>query len=683
MRPPTTSRAGRRRGVVRLFLLLLLGVAALTGAGVAAGTQPAWADPTPAPTPGAGVPDPGVPPSPNPTPSAPTTTPSPIGPPPTGTPNPTSPGTPAPTPGPTPPGWTPPADDGGDPGLFDIPGQIRKAINDFLLWIAKTGLKPVMDTLGQTVLSTPDLTGNAQVTAFWTTSLVAANAIFVLFIMAGGFIVASRETLQTSYGLKEIAPRVVVAGVAANVSLLVAGKAIEAVNALTAAIAGQGVDGQAAVTAISQMLDQPVNTTSIPPILFSLLILAALVMAIVVVMTFVLRIALLVLLIGVAPLALMCHATPQTEGLAYAWWRAFAACLGIQLGQAVIILGTVRVFLTPDGPQVLGMPATTGGLLGVLVCLTMLWLLIKLPSWMKHMILGPLARRNGRGLIGQIIHAVIMLKTLGVLAGVGGGASRSRAARRPRPGPGTGTGTGTGPSPTRGPSPSGPTPGTNRSRPRSGSVPSPSRSRPGRWRPAPAPVGPAAFSNAPAHHTPLPAPAGTASAPIFSSATTPATPRPTPPTPAAPARFSHQPAASAATPAAGSPPAAAQFSHARTPATPVRGAGPVPAATFSAAPRSQAAPKRPPAPVTPVFSSPARPAAASATTPARPAPGSSRSAVPFRSAAASSPPPPRSSRAGGRMPSPPVAPPPSPSPSPRSSPSRRSRQDRPQHGGER
>jgi len=61
----------------------------------------------------------------------------------------------------------------------------------------------------------------------------------VLFVMAGGFIVASRETLQTSYGLKEIAPRVVVAGVAANVSLLVAGKAIEAVNALTAAIAGQ------------------------------------------------------------------------------------------------------------------------------------------------------------------------------------------------------------------------------------------------------------------------------------------------------------------------------------------------------------------------------------------------------------------------------------------------------------
>ena len=688
MRPPAASRTGSRHRVARLFALLVLGVAVLAGIGLAAESSPAWADPTLAPTPG--VPDPGSRPSLNPGPSTPDTTPSPIGPPPASTPTPTTPSTSAPTQGPTPPGWTEPSDSGADdPGLFDIPGQIRKAINDFLLWIAKTGLKPVMDTLGQTVLSTPDLTGNAQVKAFWTTSLVAANGVFVLFVMAGGFIVASRETLQTSYGLKEIAPRIVVAGVAANMSLLVAGKAIEAVNALTAAIAGQGVDGHAAVTAISQMLSQPAGSNTMPPILFSLLILAALIMAIVVVMTFVLRIALMVGLIGIAPLALLCHATPQTEGLAYTFWRAFAACLGIQLGQAVIIVATVRIFLTPAGPQVLGMPATTGGLLAILVCLTMLWLLIKLPSWMKPLILGPLGQRHGRGLIGQIIHAVIMLKTLGVLAGVGGGASRSRAARRPRHGPGTG------PSPTRGPSPSGPTPGTSGPRPRSRSGAVPSRPRHGRSRPAPAPVGPAAFSSAPATHTPLPMPAGTASAPAFSSAPTPATPRPTPATPATPARFSHQPSAPAATSPTGTRPAPAQFSHAPTPATPARRGGPVPAATFSAAPRPQAAPQRPPAPVTPVFSSPTRPAAAAGrTTPARPAPGSSRSAVPFRSPA-SSPPSPRSSpsRASGPTPSPPVppppasfgsgrvarpAPPPPPSPSGASSPSRRSRQGRPQ-----
>src|SRR5205823_360255 len=218
-----------------------------------------------------------------------------------------------------------------------------------------------------------------QVKAIWTTSLVTANAIFVLFVIAGGFIITSRETLQSNYGLKEIAPRVVVAGVAANVSLIVCGKVIEAANALTAAIAGQGVDGNGAATALNQILNQP-PSPNMPPILFSLLILAALVMAIVVLVTFILRTALMVLLIGVAPLALTCHATPQTEGLAYTWWRAFGACLAIQLGQAVIVLATVRVFLTPAGPEALGVPLTNDGLIAILVCLTMLWLLIKLPG---------------------------------------------------------------------------------------------------------------------------------------------------------------------------------------------------------------------------------------------------------------------------------------------------------------
>jgi hypothetical protein len=640
-----------------------------------AGTRPAWADPgptpAPAPTPAPGVPDPGVPPVPNPSPSPPKPsppkpspprpTPSPIPPPPTGKPSPTPPGTPSPAPGPTPPGWTPPSpgDGSDDPGLFDIPGQIRKAINDFIAWIAKTGLKPVMDALGKTVLSTPDLTSNPQVQAIWTTSLVVANGIFVLFVIAGGFIVASRETLQSQYGLKEIAPRVVVAGVVANTSMLVAGKAISFTNALTAAIAGQGVDGNGAATALNQILNQPASP-NMPPVLFSLLILAALVMGIVVLVTFILRTALLVLLLGIAPLALTCHATPQTEGLAYTWWRAVAACFGIQLGQAVIVLATVRVFLTPAGPEVLGVPVTNDGLIAILVCLTMLWLLIKLPGWTKHLILGPLARRHGRGLIGQIIHAVVMLKTLGTLAGVSRGASAART---------SGRGSRSGPSPS-GPSPSS---GGGPTRPTGGGPRPPRPPRPAgasRPRRAPAPVGPAAFSNAPAAHTPLPAPSGTSGAPAFSNASAPARPTPAPAGGVPPARFSHQPATAtgpAASPAPAGRPAPTVFSNAPTPVTPRRPpTGPVPAAAFSAAPRPQTAPKRPPAPVTPVFSTPARAAAAGTrsgtargTVPARPVP-----AVPARPQRVQppSPPSPRGTATGRRTPAAPPARSPAPSP---------------------
>ena len=168
--------------------------------------------------------------------------------------------------------------------------------------------------------------------------------------------------------------------------------------------------------------------------LLSLMILAVLVTVIVVVITFVMRVACMVLLIGFAPLALVCHALPQTEGLAYTWWRAMGACLGIQLAQAAIILGAIRIFFTPTGPTILGAPASKDGFMGVVICLCMLWIMIKIPGWMKQFVLGPIGQRQGRGLIGQLVHTYLMIKTLGMATGVLKGAKAARRA-------GTATGT--------------------------------------------------------------------------------------------------------------------------------------------------------------------------------------------------------------------------------------------------
>jgi hypothetical protein len=496
---------------VRLLVLLALGMGLIAGPALAG---PVLADPAPVPAPGAPSPAP-VTPSPTPTPAP--GVPSPIPTPPAGAPTPSVPSSPptsASSPGPSP--APAPTTDDGEPGMFDIPGQIRKAINEFLLWVAKTGLRPVMDALGATVLSTPDVTGNAQVKAMWTTSLVAANGIYVLFVVLGAFIVASRETVQSSYGFKEIAPRLAMGAVGSNVSLIVCGKAIEMANALTVAIAGQGVDGPSAAKAIAGILDQPLTDIN-SNMLFALLVIAVAVLGVVVVVTFLLRVALLVVLIGIAPLALTCHATPQTEGIAYAWWRAFAACLGLQVAQAVVVLGTVKVFLTPSGLVLLGVSDTASGLLGVLVCVTMLWLLIKLPGLMKQYVLAPLGLRSqGRGLVGQLLQAYVMFKTFGAAAGIiggGGKGARPRAAARPRPTTGTGAAT-----------------GTRSARP----VPAP-RGQAAR----PSPAAPVAFSNAPVTQTPLSAPAGTNGAPTFSNPPQPGTPAPAPTGPAPAAPFSH------------------------------------------------------------------------------------------------------------------------------------------------
>ncbi|WP_194822592.1 hypothetical protein [Micromonospora sp. S-DT3-3-22] len=448
---------------------------------------------------------------------------------------------------------------------------------DLVVWAAEQALQPVMEALGASWLSTPDLTTNEHVKAIWTTSLVVANGITVLFIVAGGFLVTARETLQTSYGLKQVLPRIAVGVVLANCSLIIGQKAIELTNALTVAIAGNTIDGPTAATAIRQVVDDALRGGGF---LMALLAIAVIVMCLVLEFTFVLRLAALVILLGVAPAALICHASPLTEGVAHLWWRCTLACLGLQLGQATVVMASVKVFLTPAGPTVLGVPATGQGLLGVVVCLTMLWLLIKLPGWMRQFVLGPLGQRNGRGLLGQLLHAFIMIKTLGAAAGILGGASPSRTGGRTAPRP---------PGPR--PSPGGPRPPRPPRPPRLGPTPVP-----------PPPPGPVAFSHAPVTHTPLPAPSGTNTAPTFSHPATPSTPTPTPSGGAPAAQFSHPAPPHPSPPSPATPPARVTFSAATTPAPTPAPSGAAPAVRFSAAAAPQSAPRRPPAPVTPVFS---------------------------------------------------------------------------------
>jgi hypothetical protein len=408
MTPPPAAHPHRGLPLAGLLLALLAGLAVVLLAGGPAAAQP---DPAPGPQP---IP---APPSESP-------------------PTPPDPGTPHPEPGPPP---IPPDEQDG-PAPWDIAGQVRKAITDFFHNLVENTLNPVLETMGETVLATPDLTGNEQIRAVWTANLVIANTIFVLFIVAAGFIVASRETLQAQYGLKELAPRIVVAGLASNLSLLVVGQVIELANAVTAGIAGQGVDPATAAQALAGIWENAATGTNF---LASLLMIAIVVMAIIVMITFIIRVAVLSVLLMVAPLALLFHALPQTEGLAFTWWKAVAGCFAIQFGQTVVLMAAVTIFLTPIGPTVLGFPSSGSGWLGILVALAMMWLLVKIPMWVKdYMWL------HSRGVLRKVIFALVMLKTVSLAAAGrghhrGGGRPQQRPGRpgpqpgpRPRPGPG-------------------------------------------------------------------------------------------------------------------------------------------------------------------------------------------------------------------------------------------------------
>jgi hypothetical protein len=222
-----------------------------------------------------------------------------------------------------------------------------------------------------------------RVEQLWEAMAVLANSFYVLLILAGGVIVMTHETLQTRYSAKQIAPRLVSGLLIGNASLALLGLVIQLADALASGILGQGVDPQQAAQALTNMV-----VSGSGGIFTALLGVCAAVLAVVLVVTFLMRLCLLILLAVAAPLALACHALPHTEGLARLWWRAVIGTLGVQLAQALTLVMALRVILDPGAQTTLGFP-TGGGFTDLLVFIALFLILIKIPFWVGKSIFGP------------------------------------------------------------------------------------------------------------------------------------------------------------------------------------------------------------------------------------------------------------------------------------------------------
>jgi hypothetical protein len=290
------------------------------------------------------------------------------------------------------PGGAGPGQPGKPPSLWDVGGRIREAINTWFRDLAASALGPLLDLVARTILATPDLAAaGSRVRALWWVSAGIASTSFVLLVTVGGVLVMTHETVQTSYGLKEVAPRLVVAFAAANLSLAISRQAIELANALAGALLGTGTSPQHVRDTLATLALAPADSASG---LLWLLALAVAVMALVLVATYVVRVCLLLVLVAGAPLALACHALPATEALAYLWWRAFAGCLGVQVGQALALAMMVRVLFEADRDRVLGLPGS-GHLVDLIVAGSLLWLLLRIPAWVARLVFG----RRGSALV--------------------------------------------------------------------------------------------------------------------------------------------------------------------------------------------------------------------------------------------------------------------------------------------
>ncbi|MGH8920276.1 MAG: hypothetical protein ACRD0H_18415 [Actinomycetes bacterium] len=286
-------------------------------------------------------------------------------------------------------------------------------------------MNPLLELLSRTLLTTPAPESLPRIGELWTNSWQIVLACYGMLVLIAGVLVMAYESVQTRHSIKEIAPRIVAGFLAAALSLWAATTAIQIANALSHAVMGEGIDATSAGQTLKNLILGSLNGG-----IFIILIGVFLAgMLIVLLVTYIVRVALTIILIAGAPLALMCHALPQTEGIARWWWKAFGGCLAIQLGQSLTLITAMKVFLAPGGFTLFSPIASD--LVNLLVALALLYILFKIPFW----ILGSLRGGGGRSLVSSLARGAVISKTVGSL-GTQSGRGQRQHSPRPRGGRG-------------------------------------------------------------------------------------------------------------------------------------------------------------------------------------------------------------------------------------------------------
>ena len=333
---------------------------------------------------------------------------------------------------------------------------VDKLIAGILDWFVKMvlgALNVLWDLLSATVFQSPDVTLLPQVTTFAGTSLGVVNACYVLAIVAMAIMIMGRDTIQSRYGPSELIPRLVIGLIAANFAVPMCSTIIGLANALTAALTSQSLTAPGSMQLLRATTASSLNSQNGASAAGFLLVLIGLLIAVLVALLmiqWIIRLGLLIVVVGISPIALALHGTPQTEGAAKLWWRAFLGTLGTVVIQAVALHTTLTIFLSPDANlAVLGLPGDPGMTLNLLIVVCMLFGILKVPGLMRRYV-----TQTRPGVSGQIFRLVIIQQiTRGLSRGLGAGRSaRTASAARPaaragagaRPGSGSGSGSGSG-----------------------------------------------------------------------------------------------------------------------------------------------------------------------------------------------------------------------------------------------
>ena len=207
---------------------------------------------------------------------------------------------------------------------------------------------------------------STTVRSTWELSRGIALAGLAVVVMWGGFNVMLRRHLGSPYhGVMELVPRVVLAALALHLTLEFARLLIELNNALTAAVGQSGLPGYERATAVQGGVAHLVVAVGYA------------VVAVLLVLQMLLRIALIDLLIVLGPVMVLCWVLPQTQGWAR-WWAQLLPLAVFQQAVQMVVLrlgSSLMVELTPGRPG--------DALLTLLLGGAVLYLTLRVPSLLQ------------------------------------------------------------------------------------------------------------------------------------------------------------------------------------------------------------------------------------------------------------------------------------------------------------
>ena len=312
----------------------------------------------------------------------------------------------------------------GEPEPLGLLGQVAELLRDPNGWIAGSLVQAVVallswlagvlrDALGRLCCESlnfitrtpPDLSyASPTVQGLWGVVRAIANAALALVALWAGLNLVVKDHLGAPYHeALEVFPRLVLGALLANTSLWWGRLAIDANNALCAAL------GQASLPAweSADQVDQAVVAV--------LAALIYLVMGLVLLLQQLARLALVDVLLVVAPLGLLCWVLPQTAGWARLWSSSFAAAVFTQFVQAVAL--KVGSSLIAD----FSVPAADAAVISLFLGVAVLALTLKIP--------GLLHGRTGQGF--DLLRHYVYGRAAGAARSArtgGGGGGRSGAA---------------------------------------------------------------------------------------------------------------------------------------------------------------------------------------------------------------------------------------------------------------